>query len=77
MPALWDLIDKLTKSANHIGGGILSISGAVIVVALIWGGIQYMNNPEAGKKTLIGAIIGLLVVTLSYWLFAMIVSVLK
>jgi len=75
MSPLLSLVKQVQDAAVRIGGeALLPISGAIILIFLIWGGIQYMNNPEAGKKTLIGAIIGLVIVALSYWLFAVLIS---
>jgi len=77
MNQLLTLVNKLAETANRIGSEVLlPLSGAVIVVFLIWGGIQYMSNPEAGKKTIIGAIIGAVIVVLSYWLFATLITAL-
>jgi len=71
---LFKLVDNLQKALENIGGELLILSGAVVVITIIWGGIQYIHNPETGKKTLMGALIGLLIVVFSYWLFAVLLS---
>lgn len=69
MDKLLSLVNQLQDTAQRIGHELLlPIGGAIAVVALIWGGIQYMGNPEAGKKTVIAAIIGLIIVALASYL---------
>jgi type IV secretory pathway VirB2 component (pilin) len=66
MSDLISLVEKLQTTAQRIGSELLlPFGGAIAVVFLIWGGIQYMNNPEAGKKTVIATVIGLVVIALA------------
>jgi len=55
---------------------LLPVAGAIIVLMIIWGGFQYIQgNPEAGKKTLTAAIIGLVIVVISFLIVNEIVNV--
>jgi hypothetical protein len=53
-------------------GWLLSISGAIAILFVIIGGFRYITSAgneesaEAGKKTVINAIIGIVVIILSY-----------
>ena len=58
----------------------LFLSGMIAVVFVIIGGFQYMTsggneeNAEKGKKTLINAIIGIVIIVLSYVIINVIVN---
>ena len=60
------VIDIIT---NKIGDKLLPAAGALCVVVIIWGGIQYITGgpkgEETGKKTILAAIIGLILIILS------------
>ncbi len=43
------------------------VGGAIVVLMVIWGGIQYITGQkENGKKTIFAAIIGAIIVILAY-----------
>ncbi len=45
---------------------LLPLAGIIIVIMIIWGGVQYIQgNAEGGKKTLIAAIIGLVIIAIA------------
>ena len=60
------VINIITK----VGGWMMSLAGALAVVYLIYGGIMYITGGEKGaekaKQVIINAIIGLIIVALSY-----------
>jgi hypothetical protein len=55
---------------------VLSVAGIIAVVFVIWGGYQYVMSggneemAEKGKKTLINAIIGVVIIVLSWVIIA-------
>jgi len=61
------LTEHLTKSAMQaLNQYVLPIGGAIVVLMIIIGGLQYIQgNAEAGKKTLTAAIIGLVIIALA------------
>ena len=64
--------DKFTGSIQKIINAVISISSIVAVIFVIVGGVQYMTSSgdtgkvEKGKKTVIYALIGLVVCALAY-----------
>jgi DMSO/TMAO reductase YedYZ heme-binding membrane subunit len=45
---------------------ILYLAGSVILIMVIWGGLQYIQgNAEGGKKTITSAIIGAAIIALA------------
>jgi len=63
LEALMEKIKSAAVEAIHL---LVPYASGVAVLMLIIGGIQYMNNPEQGKKTLTAAIIGLIIVILAW-----------
>jgi len=53
-----------------VGGWMLMLAGALVVVYLIYGGIIYITGgakaEESAKKIIMNALIGLIVITLAY-----------
>lgn len=73
MDAIKALIDKFQSTAMTIANDyLLPIGGGIVVLALIWGGVQYtQGNAEAGKKTILAAIVGLVIIAVASWLIAL------
>ncbi|MBN2585051.1 hypothetical protein JXA59_00140 [Patescibacteria group bacterium] len=67
MSVVLGLVNRLTDTAIKIGNTILlPVGGAIVVLALLWGGVQYaQGNAEAGKKTITAAIIGLVIIAVA------------
>lgn len=60
------LIAELVEGTQKVGVYLLELAGAVIVIMIIWAGLQYIQgNAEAGKKTLVAAVIGAIIVALA------------
>ena len=65
--------DNITSFLSNF---LLPVAGAIIVLMVIWGGFQYIQgNPEAGKKTLTAAIIGLVIIVISALIINQIVNI--
>lgn len=63
---LGTILDAFSQLIADTQGYLGPIAGGVIVIMLVIGGIQYINgNPEAGKKTVIAAIIGVVIIALA------------
>lgn len=68
---------------TQVGGWLLYGAGALSVVVLIWGGIQYMasagnaDKAAAAKKTIIYALIGVVVIALSLVLINIVTDLFK
>ena len=65
-----DLIVIVTQDLKDIASRyLLPAAGTICVMIIIWGGIQYITGgskgEETAKKTIIAAIIGLIIVVLS------------
>ncbi|MBU1083142.1 hypothetical protein KKE14_01765 [Patescibacteria group bacterium] len=61
-----ELIAYLIGAIDRVGALILYLSGAIILLFIIWGGIQYMQgDAESGKKTITSAVIGAAIITLA------------
>ena len=64
--------DKLPKTIRKIINAVIAFSSTVAVVFVVVGGIQYMSSAgdtgkiEKGKKTVIYALIGLVICALAY-----------
>lgn len=62
---------------------ILSLTGIVAVAFLVYGGFVYMtsggneDNAERGKKTVTNAIIGLVIIILSYSIVTVVINALR
>ncbi len=75
--------DQLIGLIQKAGGWLLIAAGALVVLFLIIGGIRYLvsaGNQEqvaAAKKTIINALIGLIVIVLSYFLVNLIINLLS
>jgi hypothetical protein len=70
------LIDVLQNAAESIGVYLLGLSGAVIVVMLIWAGLQYVQgNAEAGKKTLTAALVGAAIIALASMIIKLVMEI--
>lgn len=67
MENLNKLIISLETYVYNIGQNfLLPLAGVIIVIMIIWGGLQYVQgNAEGGKKTLIAAIVGLVIIVLA------------
>ncbi len=76
-------VDRIVEIIQIVGGWLLMAAGALAVVFLIIGGLQYMTsagNAEkaaAGKKTIIYALIGVAVVLLSLFLVNVVLGFFK
>lgn len=64
--AFQDLVRALVSGAQKVGVYLLELAGAVIVIMIVWAGLQYIQgNAEAGKKTLTAALIGAAIIALA------------
>lgn len=55
---------------------ILPIGGAIVVLTIIIGGVQYIQgNAKAGKETLTAAIIGLVIIALALVILNTVISI--
>lgn len=62
-----ELIRVFTGFINYFLDWIPGLGGAIVVLMIIWGGIQYITgDKEKGKKTLIAAVIGAIIVIMAY-----------
>ncbi|MCD4760617.1 pilin [bacterium] len=63
---------SISKLAGNIINGLLGITGALSLFFLVWGGILWMTSAgnadrvKKGKDSIVWAILGILVVFLSY-----------
>ena len=79
-PRTTGTLDDIINLIKQIGGWLLLAAGAIAVVFLIIGGIQYMTsagNAEkaaAAKKTIIYALIGVVVIAASYFLITVVLD---
>ncbi|RJO62263.1 hypothetical protein C4544_00210 [candidate division WS5 bacterium] len=77
--SLGDIVDFI----RIVGGWLVFAAGALAVVFLVIGGIQYMasaGNAEkaaAAKKTIIYSLIGVAVIALSYFLVSVVLDLLN
>lgn len=75
--------DNIVCVIKNITNDLVKIVGALIIVIVVISGIMYIvsaGNPEQtalAKKTLVGAIIGLIIVLLSYFMVAVIIKLLS
>lgn len=73
---------KLSEVVPNVITILLSVSGVIAVLFIIIGGFQYMTssgNPEAAKKgrqTLTYAIVGLVIIVLSYIIVSVVLNTL-
>jgi len=62
--------EMIKEAIYKVGDWLLGLAGALAVVYLIWGGIQYITGgskgAEAGKGIIINAIIGIIIILLTY-----------
>jgi hypothetical protein len=62
---------------------LLGVVGLIAVIFIIWGGVQYITSrgneeqAETGKRTLTDAIIGLVIVILSYVIVVVVINALR
>jgi len=62
---------------------LLTVVGIIAIFFIVYGGFQYITSggneevAEAGKKTLTNAIIGLVIVILSYTIVTVVINALK
>ncbi|MFA5270048.1 MAG: TrbC/VirB2 family protein [Patescibacteria group bacterium] len=74
METILNLVDRLRVVAEQVANTLLlPAGGALVVLALIWGGFQYMQgNAESGKKIIIAAIVGLVIMFVASLLIALV-----
>ncbi len=76
-------VDKIIEIIQEVGGWLLMAAGALAVVFLIIGGLQYMTSAgnadraKAAKQTIIYALIGVAVVLLSVFLINVVLGFFK
>jgi len=67
-----------TGSDSLVGQVILPVAGIVVFGMIIWGGFKYIQgDPEAGKKTLTAAVIGLVIVALSAVIVTQVINIIE
>lgn len=73
-------VDKLGTLVSTIASNAIIIAGLILLFFIVAGGIAYIssagkNNPEGmekGKKTIMSALIGFIVVFAAYWIVQLI-----
>lgn len=61
-----ELIAYAVDATSRVIDLILYMSGAIILIVVIWGAIQYIQgNAEDGKKTITAAVIGAVIISLA------------
>lgn len=61
------LLSVFNSLVRYFLDWIPKLGGAVVVVMIIYSGILYITgNPERGKKTLLAAIIGAIIIAMAY-----------
>ena len=59
-------------------GWLLTAASAIVIIMIIIGGIQYITGQaEAGKKTIIAALIGTVIIVLSYPIITVVINLLS
>lgn len=64
--------ESIPELAGYMIRGMLGVTGAIALFMLVWGGIVWMtsggnaNRVEQGKNTVLWAILGLLIIFMSY-----------
>jgi len=60
------IITYLINKINDVSGFFFELFGAIVLLMIVIGGIQYLTgNAESGKKTITAAIIGTVIVILA------------
>jgi hypothetical protein len=63
----------ISSIINYVGG----IAGAIAVLMIVWGGIQYMAfGADQGKKTITNGLTGLAIIILAYVLVKVVTNLL-
>lgn len=62
------LINYISKGINRLSGDLLMpLAAGIVIIMIIWSGIKYfIGDAEGGKKSLLAAIIGLIIVLISF-----------
>ncbi|MDD5606047.1 MAG: TrbC/VirB2 family protein [Patescibacteria group bacterium] len=61
------LVQQAGVAAEQLIVWLANFAGAIIVGMIVWGGIKYMQgNTDGGKKTILSAIVGAVIVLLAY-----------
>ncbi len=74
---------SLTSLLQTIINYMLAFAGLIAVIFLIWGGFQYITaggneeTAEKGKGTVVNAIIGLVIIGLSYVIVNVVIGLIK
>ncbi len=74
---------RFNTFAAYIVNILLSVTGIIAVLFLIWGGFRYITSAgndevaESAKKTIQNAIIGLVIIILSYTIITIIANALQ
>jgi len=75
--------NTLSDVLSNALGIIFPAAGAILLAMLIWGGFDYITSfgdpkkAEMGKNKITSAIIGIVVIVLSYWIVQLIDYVFK
>ncbi|MBU0613773.1 pilin, partial [Patescibacteria group bacterium] len=76
-------LENILQIMVNIGTFILAISGSILVAMFVFGGVTWLtslgnpNRIDEGKKTMVGAVIGILIVFFAYTGVTLLISVLK
>ncbi|RLC37274.1 hypothetical protein DRH29_02525 [candidate division Kazan bacterium] len=72
------LIEKISGLMETTVGWLLTAASAIVIIMIIIGGIQYITGQaEAGKKTIIAALIGTVIIVLSYPIITVVINLLS
>lgn len=65
-----EIIQRIGNMITGVQEIVLAIAGFIIVIMIVVGGIQYiMGQADAGKKTITAAVIGTIVIALSWAIY--------
>ncbi len=66
---------SITTVINNIVNYVATIAGAIAVLMIVWGGIQYMVfGADQGKKTITNGLTGLAIIILAFVLVKLVIS---
>lgn len=75
-------IDTVPLLANRVINGILGVVGAVALLYIVWGGVQWMTSQgnsdkiQKGKDTIVWGILGLVMIFSSYVIITFVMNIL-
>jgi len=69
------LTDKVKFILETVAKDLITVAGTIVIIMIVVGGIQYVTGgAEAGKKTIVAALIGTAIIVFTYAIISIVIN---